>query len=94
MAAATAPASVPKLFKSHFRVLDKAETAGCVRRAGAYSDVPQNRSAKEPGFDWPLQVDRCIAKGLLAPGVAFNTYVLTERGKAALAAAREEQADA
>jgi hypothetical protein len=68
------------------RVLEKAHQHGVVRRAGIYSDTPQQESADLPEFDWQATIDRAIERGWLAPGVAFNTYALTAAGSAALAA--------
>ena len=75
------------------RVLAKARQAGCVRRAGIYADVPQESSADLPGFDMQVAIDRCIAEGWLAAGVAFNTYVLTEAGARVLDAPAAEEED-
>ena len=68
------------------RVLEKALSKGCVRRAGIYSDVPQGDAAEHPEFDRQAAIDRCIANGWPAAGVSFNTYVLTPAGEARLAA--------
>ncbi|MFH5924581.1 hypothetical protein [Roseomonas xinghualingensis] len=76
------------------RVLEKARAAGCVRRAGIYADTPQNETADLPGFDWQVAIDRCIAAGWLASGVAFNTYVLTKSGEAQLAMPATEGGEA
>jgi hypothetical protein len=64
------------------RVLSKAREKGCVRRAGIYADVPQSKAADHPEFDRQTAIDRCIAAGWLAAGVAFNTYVPTPAGRA------------
>jgi hypothetical protein len=76
------------------RVLEKARDRGVVRRAGIYSDVSQGDVADEPEFDWQHAIDRAIALGWLAPGVAFNTYALTAAGQAALALAPPPGAEA
>ncbi|MCR0981819.1 hypothetical protein [Roseomonas populi] len=72
------------------RVLEKARSCGCVRRAGIYADRPQEDAAKEPGFDWQTPIDRCVALGWLNAGEAFNTYVLTAQGSAQLAKAADD----
>ncbi len=71
-----------------FRILWKASEHGQVRRAGGTSGT--SGKAIHPGndFDAALIVDRCVAAGLLAPGIPHNTYVLTGRGKAKITRAR------
>lgn len=72
------------------RVLEKALECGTLRRAGGYVDGETNStmalSQHFPEFEQPVAVDRCIAAGWLAPGVAYNTYVPTSAAEEAIRA--------
>lgn len=83
---AAPPDPINRLTPALRRVMEKAIEAGVIRRAGIYSDAPQSAVADEPQFDWQHSIDRCIAAGWMAPGVAFNTYAPTSAGHEAIAA--------
>lgn len=78
------------LTKTEERVLRKASKQP-VARAGAFGGGDQS-AAQRPDFDRPLLIDRCIARGLLAPTDWFNKYAITAEGSGRLRSLDEKRA--
>lgn len=84
----------PRLTKAQRRVLAKADVigpGGGVRIAGGFGGKPEPGQWKLPGFDRRSIVERLVARRLLRPTDAFNTYATTDAGAALLRSRRPQQ---